>query len=239
MSSISNISTVSDSSNSGTNPTKITIIPEDGTKAFFGEDGLTFGDVLDTINPLKHIPIISDLMASDTDPKPSIASKLAGGLLFGGPIGFMASLVNEIFEEATGKGVIGAAYAALSGEPSAATTQVATAAPQSEEVTEQVAQADTNPEINSISTANTTAAAQVTHRQTADAGPYADIARRAQLGLLTSSPASITSGNDATKSDRDRALLSLYGKSTPSVHNAYQKAQLLPYLQQVNTTQVM
>ena len=32
-----------------------------GDNAFWGEDGLQFGDVLDSINPLQHIPLVSSL----------------------------------------------------------------------------------------------------------------------------------------------------------------------------------
>lgn len=50
----------------------------------FGEDGLTFGDVLDLINPLQHIPLLGGLyrkLAGDAiDP----AIRIAGGALFGG-----------------------------------------------------------------------------------------------------------------------------------------------------------
>ncbi len=53
----------------------------------FGDDGLTFRDVLDLVNPLQHIPLVGNLyrrMSGDIlDP----AIRVAGGALFGGPIG--------------------------------------------------------------------------------------------------------------------------------------------------------
>ncbi len=53
----------------------------------FGEDGLTFGDVLDLINPLQHIPVIGALYRKITGDVIDPAIRIAGGALFGGPIG--------------------------------------------------------------------------------------------------------------------------------------------------------
>lgn len=71
----------------------------------FGEDGLTFGDVLDLINPLHHIPIVSTLYRSLTGDTISPASRIAGGGLFGGPIGLVAAVVNTAIAERSGKDV--------------------------------------------------------------------------------------------------------------------------------------
>ncbi len=113
-------------------PTRIDIRPESssGGEGFFGRDGLTFRDVLDAVNPLNHIPIVSDLFASATEHKASTASRLAGGTLLGGPIGFVASLATVIFEHATGQSPAMAAYAAATGKRS--TTQIASATPSPE-----------------------------------------------------------------------------------------------------------
>ena len=111
-------------------PTRIDVRPEPETSetAFFGKDGLTFRDFIDAINPLNHIPIVSDLFASATDHKASTASKLIGGTLLGGPIGFVASLATVIFENATGESPTQAAYAALTGT-TAQPTQLADVKP--------------------------------------------------------------------------------------------------------------
>jgi hypothetical protein len=101
-------------------------------QGLFGKDGLTFGDVLDAVNPLNHIPIISDLFASATGSAPSAASKLAGGALMGGPIGFVASLATVIFEQATGTSPVQAVTAALTGEGATSETEVASAKPAQE-----------------------------------------------------------------------------------------------------------
>ena len=60
----------------------------------FGDDGLTFGDILDVINPLQHIRVISTIYRNLTGDELSPAARIAGGALFGGPIGFVASAAN-------------------------------------------------------------------------------------------------------------------------------------------------
>jgi len=73
----------------------------------FGEDGFTFLDFLDIINPLQHIPIVSSIYRDLTGDTLDYGSRVAGGALFGGPIGALFSVVNGIFEETTGKDVGG------------------------------------------------------------------------------------------------------------------------------------
>lgn len=81
--------------------------PEETSSSFWGEDGFTFGDIIDAVNPLKHIPIVSNIYENFTESKSSSGSNLIGGALFGGVIGFIASFVNDTFEEITGKDVGG------------------------------------------------------------------------------------------------------------------------------------
>lgn|GEM_PF-3594843 len=70
----------------------------------FGGDGLGFYDLLDAINPLKQLPIISTIYEELTgDAGISAASRIAGGALFGGPIGAITGAANAALEAATGK----------------------------------------------------------------------------------------------------------------------------------------
>jgi hypothetical protein len=66
----------------------------------FGKDGLTFGDLVDVINPLQHIPVVGALYRKLTGDTIDPAIKVAGGALFGGPIGAAASLVAVAIGEA-------------------------------------------------------------------------------------------------------------------------------------------
>lgn len=82
-------------------------------KGLFGEEGFSFKTVLDTINPLQHIPVVSTIYRELTGDIPSPASQVAGGALFGGVIGFVASLFNVQVEGVTGKDIGAHAVAAL------------------------------------------------------------------------------------------------------------------------------
>lgn len=71
-------------------------------KSIWGADGFTFGDILDIINPFQQLPIISTIYRAVTGDKISPASRMAGGALLGGPIGFLVSALNAGVEAATG-----------------------------------------------------------------------------------------------------------------------------------------
>jgi len=71
--------------------------------AFFGDDGFTFGDFVDAINPLQHIPVVSTAYRAITGDELDPGSRLTGGTLYGGPIGLAASAFNVILEHNTGK----------------------------------------------------------------------------------------------------------------------------------------
>ncbi len=79
-------------------------LSDDGIQ-LFGDDGFTFLDFLDIINPLQHIPVVSTIYRDLTGDTLDYGSRVAGGTLFGRPIGALASVVNVIFEETTGKDV--------------------------------------------------------------------------------------------------------------------------------------
>lgn len=74
-----------------------------GSNPLFGKDGFTFGDFLDIINPLQHIPVVSTIYRAITGDKIDPGARIAGGGLFGGPIGAVLSMVSGMVEEATGK----------------------------------------------------------------------------------------------------------------------------------------
>lgn len=69
----------------------------------FGDDGLSFWDFVDMINPLQHIPVVSTAYRAITGDEIDPASRMAGGTLYGGPIGLAASAFNVILEHGTGK----------------------------------------------------------------------------------------------------------------------------------------
>ncbi|RVU36255.1 hypothetical protein EOI86_13635 [Hwanghaeella grinnelliae] len=79
--------------------------PDDGY--LFGDDGLSFGDVLDIVNPLQHLPVVGALYRSITGDEASPGAKMAGGAIYGGPLGFASAMINNAIEETTGDDVMG------------------------------------------------------------------------------------------------------------------------------------
>ena len=64
----------------------------------FGDDGFSFKDVLDLVNPLQHIPVVGNLYRKLTGDVIAPAIRLAGGALFGGPVGAALSAVGLMVE---------------------------------------------------------------------------------------------------------------------------------------------
>lgn len=76
----------------------------------------TFRDLLDVINPLHHIPIVSHFYREATGDEIKGASRVLGGGLYGGPVGMVVGLINAMSEEHTGRDVSGHAIAMFRGE---------------------------------------------------------------------------------------------------------------------------
>jgi len=79
---------------------------DDGFK-LFGNDGPSFGDLIDVINPLQHIPLVGTLYREIAGDTLDHAPKVAGNTLYFGPIGALTSVVDVFVEETTGKDVGG------------------------------------------------------------------------------------------------------------------------------------
>lgn len=65
------------------------------SSSIFGEDGFTFGDIIDIINPLQHIPVVNSIYRKITGDIIAPAMQIAGDALFGGPIGAAVSIAKE------------------------------------------------------------------------------------------------------------------------------------------------
>ena len=89
----------------GQSPNKAEAAEIDGEKHLFGDDGFTFEDFLDIINPLQHIPVISTIYRELTGDKIAMMPRILGGTLFGGPIGAGAAVVNAALHHETGKDI--------------------------------------------------------------------------------------------------------------------------------------
>jgi hypothetical protein len=162
------------------NPTAQPLPPEVESRTHAwksGKDGaFGFHDLLDAINPLQHIPIVSAIYRRLTGDVPGNVAQLAGDTLFGGPIGLGVGLFGLAFKEETGKDPGEMALALVTGAdaggkqvaaPPAAATSAATTANQTAAPGAAVAGAD--------STADATAAASAA----ADAAPAPATAQQA------------------------------------------------------------
>lgn len=66
-----------------------------------------FGDLIDMVNPLQHIPIVSHIYRSMTGDTIKPVAQIIGGGVYGGFVGAAGSLANVIVEYETGKDVAG------------------------------------------------------------------------------------------------------------------------------------
>lgn len=67
------------------------------------DDGFSFGDVIDIINPLQHLPVIGTLYRKITGDTMGSFSGIVGSTIFGGPLGAIGSGINLALKESTGK----------------------------------------------------------------------------------------------------------------------------------------
>ena len=64
---------------------------------------LTFDDILDIVNPLQHLPVISTIYRAVTGDKIKPAMQIMGDLAYGGPEGFVLSCFQVLFSQISGE----------------------------------------------------------------------------------------------------------------------------------------
>lgn len=89
---------------------------QDSATATDESDEFGFFDLLDMVNPLQHIPIVSTLYRGITGDEIKPVARIIGGTVFGGPAGGAMSLANVIIEEETGKDITGNVIAMVQGD---------------------------------------------------------------------------------------------------------------------------
>ena len=94
-------------------PTLTVTESRDSPDRYEAEAEMSFGDFLDIINPLQHIPLVNTVYREVTGDTIKPSSKVIGGILFGGPLGGMASIANAVVEQAQGKDIGGQIMASL------------------------------------------------------------------------------------------------------------------------------
>ncbi|KAA0676100.1 hypothetical protein [Roseomonas genomospecies 6] len=84
-----------------------TTVPAKPGAAKEADLSLDFGDLLDAVNPLQHLPGVSQIYRHATGDGIGLPARLAGGFLFGGPIGLLGSAAMAAFEAVTGDDPLG------------------------------------------------------------------------------------------------------------------------------------
>lgn len=109
------------------------------------DEGMSFWDVLDVINPLQHIPVVNRIYRAITGDEIKTPAKMAGAALLFGPVGLAVAAADSVLENATGKDAMGHAMALFKDDAAEApATAYAQAAPQ-QPVPQQVAQQQARP----------------------------------------------------------------------------------------------
>ncbi len=104
--------------------------PAEGAEVLAAEptsEEFGFADLLDVVNPLQHLPLVSTLYRALTGDEIKAPARIVGGFLFGGPTGFVASIANAVSEEVSGRDLGETALAFFFGEDEAGETDVAAA----------------------------------------------------------------------------------------------------------------
>jgi hypothetical protein len=63
---------------------------------------LTFGDMLEAINPLQHLPVVGTIYREVTGDEIKTLPRLIGGAIFGGIFGLIGAAVESVIKEASG-----------------------------------------------------------------------------------------------------------------------------------------
>lgn len=108
--------------------TKVTS-PDKSEKSFslWEKSDVGFGDFLDIINPLQHVPIVATIYRNLTGDQIGVAPRIIGGALWGRIGGLVAGVVNAVVQWFTGKDIGDHIYAAIWGK-SGATEETSTVA---------------------------------------------------------------------------------------------------------------
>ncbi len=113
--------------------------PDDGKPHLWGQKGFQFHDLLDAINPLQHLPVISTVYRWITGDTIGNIPRIVGDAIYGGIPGFVSGLFNVLVKEETGKDVGENVVATLFGDSKSTPTVPAQDASQPALTTEQAA----------------------------------------------------------------------------------------------------
>ena len=112
--------------------------PATSAAAQDSDTDFSFGDLIDIVNPLQHIPVVGTLYRAITGDTIKTPEKIAGDTLYGGVWGFVSSVADAAFQSVTGKNVGDTILAFLTGDDGAKPTQLASAAPMAKPAASQI-----------------------------------------------------------------------------------------------------
>ena len=113
--------------------------PDDGKPHLWGQKGFQFHDLLDAINPLQHLPVISTVYRWITGDTIGNIPRIVGDAIYGGIPGFVSGLFGVLIKEETGKDIGEHVVATLFGDPRPGPTSPGQSANQPELTTEEAA----------------------------------------------------------------------------------------------------
>ncbi len=102
--------TIDETGSSLVYPDSASSTPYTGT----ADAGNFFETLLDIVNPLQHIPLVSNLYRDLTGDEIEPAARIVGGAVFGGPVGFASATANVLLEQVSGDDAMGHALAMFS-----------------------------------------------------------------------------------------------------------------------------
>jgi hypothetical protein len=173
--------------------------PDDGKPHLWGQKGFQFHDLLDAINPLQHLPVVSTVYRWITGDTIGNIPRIVGDAIYGGIPGFVSGLFGVLLKEETGKDVGEHVVATLFGDSKPNPTVPAQNANQPELTTEQAA-ALTHAPVDAAELAPLTATAAATAQPPAPAGTAAVTAPPSTAGTPPVTSTVKTSAPPATAS---------------------------------------
>jgi hypothetical protein len=134
---------------------------DDGKAHVWAQKGFQFHDLLDIVNPLQHLPVVSSIYRWITGDGIGNLPRVVGDALYGGPIGFVSGLLGVLVKEESGKDIGEHVIATLTGGSDSATGSTQAAAP--------AAVTDTSPTANAASSSAATTTTPAASAAVADA----------------------------------------------------------------------
>jgi hypothetical protein len=98
-------------------PTEVPAAKNGAPFSLWEKEGFGFGDFIDILNPLHHIPIVATIYRNLSGDQIAAAPRVIGGALWGRIGGFVAGAVNAFVEWWSGKDIGDHIYAAVFGDP--------------------------------------------------------------------------------------------------------------------------